>query len=249
MTPDVVVDVGNTRIKWGRCAPDGIVDTVSLAHDDEQGWTTQLAAWNLITPGTWAISGVAPRQRDRFLAWLRSRQIGVILLDNCRQLPLRVDVDQPEKVGIDRLLNAVAVNSIRSPGAWAGIVDAGTAVTVDCVDPNGVFLGGAILPGLRLMAKALHEHTAQLPQIEAFESDPVPARNTEQALRVGIVHAVAGGVDSLLARMIAAHPGAWHLVVGGGDAAILTSQLSRPTRVWPEMTLEGIRLSAAPNSK
>lgn len=244
MTPAVVVDVGNTRIKWGRCAPEGLVETASLPHDNEHAWTLQLAMWTTAALGRWVVSGVAPRQRDRLIAWLRPRNSNVVLLESHRQLPLHLNVEQPEHVGIDRLLNAVAVNGVRAAGAWAGIIDAGTAVTVDCVDASGVFQGGAILPGVRLMARALHEHTAQLPLVEFGNATLAPAKNTEQAVRSGIFHAVLGGIESLLARYETANVGPGECFVGGGDAAVLAPHLSHPARVWPELTLEGIRRCA-----
>ena len=88
------------------------------------------------------------------------------VLQYAGELPLRVELEKPDHVGIDRLLDAVAVNSRRAPGVPAVIIDAGSAVTVDLVDGAGAFRGGAILPGLRLMAKSLHDYTALLPLIE-----------------------------------------------------------------------------------
>ncbi|MCI0684187.1 MAG: type III pantothenate kinase [Gemmataceae bacterium] len=239
MKPAVVVDVGNTRIKWGRCALDRVTDMTSLAHDDDAEWRRQMTTWQ-ITPGSiWAVSGVQPKQRDRLCDWLAGAGQKTVVINSHLQLPLRIDVEFPEKVGLDRLLNAVAVNTERSAEAGAFIVDAGTAVTVDYVDASGTFQGGAIFPGLRLMAKSLHDHTALLPVIDDFRATTFPAKNTEDALRSGIVQAVVGGIERL------APPLSWSLVfVSGGDAALIAPHLtSRPMRVWPEMTLEGIRRS------
>ena len=254
MKPAVVVDVGNTRVKWGRCADDRVAGMASLAHDDEDAWRRQMLDWQIPSGSTWAVSGVQPKQRDRIGAWLSAEGYNTQIVNSYWQLPLRIDVDYPDKVGLDRLLNAVAVNTVRSPEAGAFIVDAGTAVTVDYVDPTGTFKGGAIFPGLRLMAKALHDYTALLPLMDTFEStSEFPSRNTEDALRTGIVHAVAGAIGRL-----AASRRECELYLGGGDAAILFRHVTRQpllnsqplrvwpemtTRVWPEMTLEGIRRS------
>lgn len=246
MKPAVVVDVGNTRIKWGRCADDRVAEMASLAHDDEADWRRQLAAWQILPGATWAVSGVYPAQRDRLCAWLVGQGHKAVVVNSYRQLPLRIDVDHPGKVGLDRLLNAVAVNDVRSPETGAFMIDAGTAVTVDYVDAGGTFQGGAIMPGLRLMAKALHDHTALLPNIDDFEPRlPCdidlwnPGKNTEDALRIGIVQAVVGGIDRLTSSLPHCH-----IFLGGGDATLLAPYLaSRPLRVWPEMTLEGIRRS------
>lgn len=244
MKPAVVVDVGNTRIKWGRCADDRVAEMASLAHDDENDWRRQLADWQISYGSIWAVSGVQPKERDRFCAWLAGHGHKTDVVNSYLQLPLRIDVDHPDKVGLDRLLNAVAVNTVRSPRVGAFIVDAGTAVTVDYVDASGTFQGGAIFPGLRLMAKALHEYTALLPLIDDFEASTFPAKNTEAALRTGIVQAVLGGIERLAPSLT------WcHVFLGGGDAALLAPHFAsqplkaRPLQVWPEMTLEGIRRS------
>jgi pantothenate kinase type III len=89
------------------------------------------------------------------------------------------------------------------------------------------------------MAKALHDYTALLPLIDDFQTTRYPATNTEDALRTGIVQAVVGGIDRLASSL-----NRRHIFLGGGDAALLAPHLTpRPLRVWPEMTLEGIRRS------
>ena len=92
-------------------------------------------------------------------------------------------------VGIDRLVDAVAVNRLREPGRAAVIVDVGTAITVDLVAADGAFLGGSILPGLAMSARAMHEFTDLLPLVDVSElSEPPPALGTatEEAMRSGL---------------------------------------------------------------
>ncbi len=239
MKPAVVVDVGNTRIKWGRCADDRVAEMASLAHDDENDWRRKLADWQIPPGSIWGVSGVHPAQRDRLCAWLTGQGHETDVVNSYRQLPLHIDVNYPDKVGLDRLLNAVAVNAVRFPAVGAFIIDAGTAVTVDYVDASGKFQGGAIFPGLRLMAKALHDYTALLPLIDSFQTISYPAKNTEGALRTGIVNAVLGGMVHLAPASKASQ-----IFLGGGDAAVLAPHLTElPLHVWPEMTLEGIRRS------
>ena len=82
-------------------------------------------------------------------------------------LPLEVRLERPDMVGIDRLVDAVAVNRLRDAGRPAVIVDVGTAITVDLVSADGAFLGGAILPGIQMSARAMHEFTDLLPLVDA----------------------------------------------------------------------------------
>src|SRR5205823_978167 len=129
---------------------------------------------------------------DRFADWLRDRGDRVRVLSDNREVPIRAAVDAPEKVGIDRLLTAAAVVPHIPSGKRAVVIDAGSAVTVDLVEREGVFRGGAIFPGLRLMARALRDHTAQLPLVERFQDgQPVlPGRNTVAAITAGVYFAV-----------------------------------------------------------
>ena len=104
---------------------------------------------------------------SRLLDWLRNQrpQDRVTLLA-AGDLPLKVAVARPDMVGVDRLLDAVAANRLRDPARPAVVVDVGTAITVDALSADGVFLGGAILPGIAMSARALHEFTDMLPLVD-----------------------------------------------------------------------------------
>jgi type III pantothenate kinase len=248
MKPDVVVDVGNSRIKWGLCGEDRVAELVSLPPDDTKRWDHEHAERNLSSSTHWAISGVNPTGLAKVADWIKEHRANLTLLSSFRDLPISVSVDLPEKVGIDRLLNAVAARHRVKRNISLFIIDAGTAVTVDWVDPSGAFRGGAILPGLRLMARSLHEHTALLPKLDVSQlSDPVlPGASTESAMKAGIFWAVAGGIKAVLGQLTACADAHQHRAVflTGGDAHLLEPVMDSGSIVWPQMTLEGIRLSA-----
>jgi type III pantothenate kinase len=244
MKPDIVVDVGNSRVKWGRCADGVVVESVSLPHN-EAAWQEQVERWRLGGALRWVVASVRPRTADQIIAWARRRGNSVVPLETARQLPLQVLVDKPDWVGIDRLLNAVAANARRRPGVPAVVVDAGSAVTVDFVDGNGAFRGGSIFPGLRLMCQALHDHTALLPLIQVTQPlPPVPATSTPTAMEAGVYWAVTGGIDALVRRLQAAAGVVPDVFLAGGDAALLEPGLQTRALVWPLITLEGIRMAA-----
>jgi type III pantothenate kinase len=244
MTPAVVVDVGNSRVKWGLCSAAGVTAVVSLPPDEPGAWLRQVEAWRLPRPAAWAVSGVHPPRRDAFLDWLRARGDTALLVDDPKDLPLRVLVERPDWVGVDRLLDAVAANSRRRPGAPAVIVDSGSAVTVDYVDESGAFRGGVIFPGPRLMAKALHDYTALLPVVELKQPIPaVPATATRPAMEAGVFWAVVGGIEAVLAQYARSAGPPPDLFLTGGDGTLLHPALPQAQH-WPAMTLEGTRLSA-----
>jgi type III pantothenate kinase len=244
MTPAVVADVGNTRIKWGLCSATAVTDTSSLPPDDPSAWQRQRERWGLTGPRPWVVTGVHPARRERLADWLRRQGDEVRVVDDPLRLPLRVLVARPDHVGIDRLLDGVAANSRRTPGRPAVVIDAGSAVTVDYLDDSGAFTGGAIAPGLRLMARALHDHTALLPVIEPPREVPaLPGAATIPAMAAGIFWSVAGGVQAMLREYAARSVQPTEVFLTGGDASLLYPVLPGACH-WPAMTLEGIRLTA-----
>jgi len=130
MTPDIVVDVGNTAIKWGHCAGGTVSEAAWLPPDNPDAWAKQAALWNLSgASGTWVVTSVNPSYCTRLITWIEQQGGTVRLLAEARELPLRVSLEKPDHVGIDRLLDAVAANGLRPPGRPAVVVDAGSAIT------------------------------------------------------------------------------------------------------------------------
>jgi len=249
MTPDVVVDIGNTRMKWGRCEAGRVADVIRLPLDDAAAWDSELAKLPLPRPFArkWAVASVNPAAHHRFARWSANHGETAIF-ENYKQLPIRVNVDEPAKVGIDRLLGAIAAARL-SPAATPAItVDIGTAVTVNLIDREGVFQGGAIFPGPRLMARSLHDFTAKLPLIEpAIPSTPLPGKNTKDAILHGIEEALVGGIHALVSQYadLDSQPpwlfltGGAHHLLGNYSSLCVVTMTSVPT-----LTLEGIRIAA-----
>ncbi|MCE9564357.1 MAG: type III pantothenate kinase [Planctomycetes bacterium] len=246
MTPDVVVDIGNTRVKWGVCKGNRVTEVRRLSLDEPAIWDAELAT---LPPRTearrWALASVNPPALARFRDWLQPHG-RIAVFENATALPIRVNVDEPAKVGIDRLFGAIAAKSLVPKGTPAITVDVGTAVTVNLIDANGVFQGGAIFPGPRLMGRALHEHTAKLPLIDLGEVPEVrpPGKNTADAIRAGIAAAVQGGVAVLLERLGAPWPRLF--LTGGARGSLSKYQFRNVDEVveLPTLVLEGIRIAA-----
>ena len=249
MTPDVVVDVGNTRIKWGRCVGERVTEMASLAGARPDEGDAQLAKWNLGSPLSWAVAGVQPEWQQRFAGWAESRgdRVGTV---THAHVPVPTDVTERERVGIDRILNALAA-LVHVPEGWPLIViGVGTAMTVDFVDPAGTFRGGAILPGPWMMAHALHEFTAKLPLVEPppFDPDRPIGRNTREAIELGIQSAIFGAADTLVWNMSQLTELKPVLFITGGGLDLLrgvgfTADLEGAV-FDPLLTLDGVRLAA-----
>ena len=155
-------------------------------------------------------------------------------------IPLATDVTELDRVGVDRLLAALA--AYRRTGGACVVVDCGTAVTVDAVNSGGVFQGGAIFPGREMMARALAEGTAQLPHVEGGAApESVIGKSTEEAILAGLVHGAAGALSSLVAGAMIEVGLHARVVVTGGDARVPESPvLRRKSEIVPDLVLEGL---------
>ncbi|MFM8891327.1 MAG: type III pantothenate kinase, partial [Planctomycetia bacterium] len=171
---------------------------------------------------------------------LRQRRI------TAAHLPLGVALPHPQRVGIDRLAAAAAAAVVKRPGKPAVVVNCGTAATVDIVAPDGTFLGGAILPGPALLARALAEGTSRLPAVTLLEQGPPPAlpgRSTEDAIAAGIGWGSRGAVGRLVAEATRAAGTDADVILTGGWSHAIRDDLPAAIEV-PDLVLAGIALAA-----
>jgi type III pantothenate kinase len=162
-------------------------------------------------------------------------------------------VDFPEKVGIDRLLNAVAANVLRPAGRGAIIVSAGTATTVDLVTEDGTFAGGAILAGLELGARTLHQYTALLPLVdvpELLQQDQINAlgRNTQDAIRSGLWFGQLGAIREIVGQLAGLLREAPLLLITGGNGQRLAAELGHGFQFASDLALRGLAVVARSES-
>jgi type III pantothenate kinase len=195
-------------------------------------------------PCTWRVASVQRATAQELGEWVaKQRTHDRWQLLSFRDLRLKLDVQFPDRVGMDRLAAAVAVNRLRAPTHAAIIVDAGTAITVDAVDRQGTFLGGAILPGFGMISRALFADTDLLPRVDATFTAPaneVIGRSTESAIRSGIFWGGVGAIRELVERFAERLGPAHQLFVTGGDARLLTGFLDPQAQFVPELVLDGI---------
>jgi type III pantothenate kinase len=246
----IAVDIGNQQIKLGLltgCTADGLPEPRAT-------WKTRtaepdLAALHEWLPSSrlaWCVATVHREGERRLADWVRRhRQLDTYLRLQHPMLPIGIGVDQPDRVGADRLLAAVAANTLRDPFSPAVIVDAGTAITVDLVSADGVFQGGVILAGFGTMARALAREADALPLVEYAPEEPPPVvgKSTTGAIRSGLFWGCVGAVRELLRRMTEQLGQEPQLFVAGGDAARLAPFLTHRPRIVPELVLSGIGLA------
>lgn len=189
-----------------------------------------------------AICSVVPRATPRVRKAVRSHwNLTALELTPKTLRGVGIDYPKPEKIGPDRLANAVAAR--HRFGTPVVVVDFGTAVTFDVVNARGNYVGGIIAPGLAAMTDYLHEKTALLPRIRIREFKRAIGRSTEEAMLVGAVHGYRGlvlGLISELKRELKTRR--LPVVATGGYAKLIASKLPEISAVEPNLTLEGLRL-------
>ena len=247
----IAVDVGNAQMKLGAFADNSAAElpepTTTLRLDGSRPELDRIPPWlDAIDPAelNWSIGSVNRPSATRLIDWLREhRPNDRITMLAVGDLPLTVSLERPDMVGIDRLLNAVAANSLRRPNRPAVVVDVGSAITVDAISAEGHFTGGAILPGIGMSARALHEFTDLLPLIGMSElATPPPALGsaTLEAMRSGLYYGAVGAIRELIGQL-ASESADVYLTGGAGPA--VAELLGRATRHVPHLTLGGIALA------
>lgn len=237
----LLIDAGNTRIKWAIAAPLAAPGQWIAAGGVEHADIDKL-------PGQWRghaisamlisnVAGAALRERlvpllpDAKIAWFASR---------AELAGMRNAYRNPGQLGCDRFAAALGARTLE-PGKAIIVATCGTATTIDAVTAHGDFLGGMILPGLGLMATSLARNTAQLPQVLA--GGPLPsgfADNTDDAILSGILAAQAGAIERAFARHDAAL-----CLISGGAARYIAPVLEVAHRMVDNVVLIGLQTAAA----
>jgi type III pantothenate kinase len=186
------------------------------------------------------ISSVVP-PIDSTLAFMAQRYFHTqaMFVGPRTDLGLTILYDNPNEVGADRLVNAVA--GIEKFGVPLIVVDFGTATSFDVINDRKEYLGGLICPGLKISAEALFQRASRLPRVEIAEPERLVGRNTVQAMQSGIFYGYVGLVDGLLDRLLAEYPEA-KVAATGGLARVIAPHTKHIKLIAPDLMLEGLRI-------
>ncbi|WP_328330060.1 type III pantothenate kinase [Kribbella sp. NBC_00382] len=175
------------------------------------------------------------------------REVPSVVVEPGVKTGLPVLVDNPREVGTDRIANALA--AVNRYGAPCIVADFGTATTVDVVNANGAFIGGAIAPGIETAVDALGASAAQLRRIELVRPRSVVAKNTVEALQSGAIFGFASLVDGLITRIIAEQGFEQVTVVATGAlASLVVDESSQIQHHEPFLTLQGLHYAFTRNN-
>ncbi len=249
----LAIDVGNTHTVFGLW--DGETWAAVWRHlTDPQTTEDQLAGW---LRSLYALSGfewkvdeaicasVVPAVNES-LDRLCDRWLGVELryLRNGASVGLTVDYHPPNSVGADRLANALGALELFEPPLV--VVDFGTGTNFDAVDPDGRYVGGAIMPGILVGSEALFRRAAKLPYVDTLNLEPPShaiGKTTVQSLQSGIVLGYAAAIDGLVKRICLELTGSCSVVATGGLGGMFHGLCETIQAFEPTLTLDGLRVA------
>lgn len=236
-----LVDKGEIRARW-RIATDP-----RRTGDEYAVWLTQLLALEGLQRSdvkAVVIATVVPRALHN-LEVLAQKYFGVDALIAGRppiEWGMALDVDEPQNLGADRAVNAIAAHALHEGDLI--VVDFGTASTFDWVDYRGAYKGGIIAPGINLSLDALVSAAAKLPRIaiQAPETASVIGRNTVDQMNIGIYWGYIALIEGLIARMKAEIGRQAKVIATGGLAVLFERHTSVFDVIEPDLTIQGLAI-------
>ncbi len=251
----LVIDIGNSSITTGIFAGDHLLCRLEIPTRPQGDpglyrgeFEKLLSGKNVEKPLNGVIiSSVVPELTDALARSVKEISMGEPLTVDCSlDTGLTFDVERPEEIGADRIANAVA--ALKTFGSPVAVVDFGTATTISAVRDSR-FLGGAILPGLRLMGEALHKGTAKLPAVdfvgktgELVSSVAALGKNTTMCIISGIILGTAGAVERIVRGIETEEGCRFKVVATGGYSPAVAGYMERKCFLEPDLTLKGLRL-------
>lgn len=157
---------------------------------------------------------------------------------------INIKYDNPKEVGADRIVNAVAAHEIYKRSTI--IIDFGTATTFCALTKSGSYLGGNIVPGIKIVAEALFEKAAKLPRIELEKPESVICKNTVTNMQAGIIYGYIGQVEYIVTKMkqemMALGEDEPFVLATGGLAKLVAKETKIIDKVDSQLTLEGLKI-------
>ncbi|HEY6041805.1 MAG TPA: type III pantothenate kinase [Anaerolineae bacterium] len=248
----LAIKIGNTNVGLALCA----VDAHWLGHWRAQSRPDSTAdEYAALVEGFFESSRFSPRTVTAAIIVSVVPALTQTLVQMCREhfgvvpllvtsdcnLGLRIVYDDPRSLGMDRLVPCVAAKA--KYGVPALVVDFGTATTFNALNRDGDFVGGAIAPGMNMIADALHLFTARLPRVDIAAPSQVIATNTNDGLRAGVFYGYLSLIEGLARRTLdEMNTPTAPVIATGGLARIVAPHIPLIHAVDMELPYEGLRL-------
>jgi len=236
----LLIDRGNTRLKWQLVDGLTILDKGSIRNNDS--FDAALSGYQIADlDGIWVSNVTSDHFESDLLAWSKKRELGVkkvhFVKSNQQAYGVINAYQQPERLGVDRWLAMIAAREL-FPGLLC-VVDCGTACTLDVIDSSGQHQGGYIVPGLSMMSESLLSNTEKI-KIDQPISEVFLGKNTSEAVSLGIRKSLLGFIQQAVNDLVEQYREPVSLVITGGDGALISKGLSMESIFIPELIFKGL---------
>ena len=232
---NLIIDVGNTKVKMAIFSRDHLLKKVSVPYTDFEdtldALTTQYPG---LKKAIWASVGKSFSKVYKEL----NKDLELVKLNSGTALPFSNKYKTPATLGVDRIA-LIAAAAIKFPKKNTLVIDAGTCITYDFINRANEYLGGAISPGIRLRYKSLNNLTANLPLLETRTPRHYIGASTNTSIHSGVINGVLTEIDGLIDQ----YRSDWSdltVILTGGDAKLLSKRLKNSIFANPNFLLEGL---------
>lgn len=225
----LLLDIGNTRVKAAISADGDIIEHRMLGSNASSELADLCRHYN-VDKAIASVVGSMPDFESLLPSGVSSR---FHLLTYKSRLPIEIDYDTPQTLGMDRVA-AVVGASVLCPNSPLVVVDAGSCITIDYLDDTNRYRGGAILPGINMRFRAMNQYTAALPLVTLSDDElrgaiptPMTGRSTRESLVAGVCNAAIYEIEGFTHDYEKLSPGV-KLFLTGGDAVFFAKRLFFP---------------------
>lgn len=240
---NIVVDIGNSRVKLGYFDAEQLLAVDAFVHADFPDAVLESEAWQTYSGqskylGLASVGNILMVQATESLVATQP-QLKLLRIDQHTSLPIGNRYASKDTLGMDRVCASVAAFKRAGKGPLL-VINVGTAMTFDFVDGNDDYLGGSIAPGLRTRFRALETFTAKLPLVQKEGPAPLIGDSTETSIRSGVLNGMLAEIEGMIARYRELAGAALKVYLTGGDAEFLGNHLKSVTFVDANLLLYGI---------
>jgi type III pantothenate kinase len=231
---NLIIDVGNTRVKVALFKGDSIFDTYQFAKSKIAKKIKDIVEKHDVTNGI--ISSVASISEKEFKNI--EQLVPLLRLNHESRVPFKNEYATPITLGMDRIALASA-SVFKFPNKNVLVIDAGTCITYDFIDKKGVYYGGAIAPGIEMRYKSLYTFTDKLPLLDVTDPKQLTGNSTEESIHSGIVNGILSEIEGVIDRYKEKNK-ELTVVLTGGDTNFLAKRLKNSIFANPNFLLEGL---------
>ncbi len=235
---NLLVDIGNQYVKWSFGDQQGSFES-SPSSSLGLHFSDQLRPLDGVT-GAYFVNVAGREVSEMFRNWVGSiwNLDSVEIVPQLEQCGVKNGYRQIHQLGADRW--AAAIGAWHTTRTATIFVDCGTAVTVDALSDSAEFIGGSIMPGIRLSKESLYRRAPGISESSVRMPTSIPARATVEAVSTGVIFSLVGGIEVLVDKYREIVGESSRLLISGGDAQVIQKHSSKKFEYVPNLVLEGL---------